>query len=108
MDAAIHILATIAFGSLPAPDPIEISWVRLAPGDIRAVCAPVRGSVPSWVEIRGCHVKLGRVCYVIAPDPDLTRDALGRRTYARDQWSTLGHEVKHCYDGLFHDPVIDR
>ena len=38
------------------------------------------------------------VCHVWAPDPPLEP---GRR-YRANQWASLGHEIKHCFDGAFH------
>ena len=41
-------------------------------------------------------------CHVWAPDPPITvKD--GKRTFDYGQWGTLGHEVKHCFSGKFHD-----
>ena len=38
------------------------------------------------------------ICYVYAPDPPLGPG----RAYRAGQWASLGHEVKHCFDGNYH------
>lgn len=42
------------------------------------------------------------VCHVWAPDPPMIVKN-GKPTFDYGQWGTLGHEVKHCFDGRFHD-----
>jgi len=37
-------------------------------------------------------------CHIYAPDPKVID-----RKYTNSQWATLGHEIKHCFDGRFHD-----
>jgi len=43
----------------------------------------------------------GEVCHVFAPDPPM-KTINGKLDYENGQWGTLGHEVKHCFDGSFH------
>jgi hypothetical protein len=45
----------------------------------------------------GTYVVMNGVCHVYAPDPPLKNGE-----YVNGQWGTLGHEVKHCFDGQFH------
>ena len=49
------------------------------------------------LEINGFYFLENGICHVYAPDPPMQGDK-----YSVGQWGTLGHEVKHCFDGLFH------
>ena len=46
----------------------------------------------------------GTTCHVFAPDPPM-KEVAGKKFYRNDQWSVLGHEVKHCFDGAFHKNI---
>ena len=48
--------------------------------------------------LNGRFQMINGVCHVWAPDPPVAN-----RAYTMGQWGTLGHEIKHCFDGLFHD-----
>ena len=52
--------------------------------------------------LNGRYQMINGVCHVWAPDPPISI-INGKRTYELNQWGTLGHEVKHCFDGRFHD-----
>lgn len=64
---------------------VQVSWVRsnqcwaVAPKLIGAKLDPTMVGY-FWIS--------KNVCYVCAPD--------------REPYGTLGHEMKHCFDGLFH------
>jgi hypothetical protein len=60
----------------------RIVWHRAATGDLLAICGEP--------DDRGCSWRESGVCHVAAPD-------LGG-----DTLTTLGHEVKHCFDGKWH------
>ena len=43
----------------------------------------------------------GEVCHIYAPD--IKVDVVdGKKVYPRNKLDTLGHELKHCFDGPFH------
>ena len=77
---------------------MRIKWVRAAPEEAQAWCA--KGSLKT--KAGGCYQKFGDTCVVVAPDPAVEVVG-GKRVYRHGQWGALGHEVKHCFDGYFHD-----
>ena len=98
------VAALASTGAATEDDPvIALRWVRVQ-STLHAseVC---RQSFPHWptTGIGGCYFRAGDVCTVVAPDPAIRRAANGKRWYNFDQWAALGHEVKHCFDGRFHD-----
>lgn len=52
--------------------------------------------------VNGKYRIIDGVCHVWALDPPV-KIVNGRRVFDLGQWATLGHEVKHCFDGKFHD-----
>ena len=76
--------------------PVKIVWVK------------VTGEMPVQDQFGKTRMILGRtrvidgVCYVYAPDPPVIEKD-GKKTYKYSQWAILGHEIKHCFDGQFHD-----
>lgn len=105
MPAAI-LLALLAAAPAAADTPAEavhIRWVRVA-STLEATQA-CRARFPHWpaTAIGGCYFRDGALCTVVAPDPAVRIAANGKRWYEWAQWSALGHEVKHCFDGNFHD-----
>lgn len=75
---------------------IRLVWVRTEQAWHAIVKA--RGQRAD-MEANGFYMRSNGVCYVYAPDPALET----KRSYRIGQWGTLGHEVKHCFDGRFHD-----
>ena len=101
----LAVLAALAAGTARAmaEEAIKILWVRVETNQhATQVC---RERFPQWplTGIGGCYFRAGDVCYVVAPDPAVRTAANGRRWYEYNQWAALGHEVKHCFDGRFHD-----
>jgi hypothetical protein len=68
---------------------VRIVWHRI--DGVRHV--PVRKGLghPEWKAVNGYARMINGVCHV------------HDRKYMAGQWGTLGHEVKHCFDGGFHD-----
>jgi hypothetical protein len=102
--ALVAALATTQGRALPADDDsLHIRWVRVAStAEATQAC---RERFPHWpaTGIGGCYYRAGEVCTVVAPDPAIRTAANGKRWYDFNQWAALGHEVKHCFDGYFHD-----
>jgi hypothetical protein len=74
--------------------PVSIVWHKT--DKAWAVLANERGEKPS-LTARGAYFMRNGVCHVFAPDPPMDEGK-----YVFSQWSTLGHEIKHCFDGAFH------
>lgn len=72
------ILVTIGSGCSSSPK-IELIWVKGTQQEIQGYCQSYKAA--------GCYRKTGNTCIVYAKDWD---------------FHTLGHEVKHCFDGAFH------
>jgi hypothetical protein len=56
----------------------------------------------SATKANGFSRNVDGVCHIWAPDPPVTV-VDGKRVFKQGQWGTLGHELKHCFDGAFHD-----
>ena len=100
-------LLVIALLSLPAHaqgEGVRIVWhktnspwtecLAAYPNASRAIRASLMNS-------QGCFVVREGVCHVYAPDPEFNPSRAGSGSEATIWW-ILGHEVKHCFDGLFH------
>jgi hypothetical protein len=101
---AAAVLGALVAAQAPASEEIvQIRWVRVH--SIEQATRACREVFPHWPAsgIGGCYYRAGEVCHVVAPDPAIRQGASGRRWYEPDQWAALGHEVKHCFDGRFHD-----
>lgn len=71
-------------------DQIVVRWVRVNEDDIPVVCAKVINYILPIPGATGCYGCKDGVCYVYTADtPEGMVD--------------LGHEIKHCYDGGFHN-----
>ena len=77
---------------------ISIEWHRTlnAPAD----CIKLRKDAPQ--NTVGCSKMIEGICHIWAPDTAV-RVINGKRIAIQGQWATLGHEVKHCFDGDYHD-----
>jgi hypothetical protein len=87
----------------PEAKSVKVAWNRAAPGRLDQLYAESaerknalymtsarRRTAPPLLSVRGFFTQAGDTCHVVVPDlPDYVR--------------TLGHESKHCVDGLFHD-----
>lgn len=78
---------------------VKIKWHRT--DNAWREAAKLGLNVNLWT-INGFVYRVGDVCHVYAPDPAMKKVG-GRIEYENGQWGTLGHEVKHCFDGKFHD-----
>lgn len=80
-----------ACGTAPAlKEKVSVRWIRTTESDVWKICGMGR---------IGCSAVREDVCYVYAPDPPMKN----RWSFKIEQWGVLGHEVKHCFDGNFHD-----
>ena len=68
---------------------VEVQWLRAKDlADVERLCS--RGKPQIHYNISGCQWNEGPRCYVVAMD------------YGGETLTTLGHEVKHCFDGKWH------
>lgn len=79
---------------------IRIVWHKLEGNTYRFETSGV--GIKEGSEVRGFSRMVDGVCHVWASDPQV-EIVDGKRTFKHGQWATLGHEVKHCFDGKFHD-----
>lgn len=93
--AIFSILSLAACTTAPKHESIPIVWHRLE----GATTVFIKGQP---VAVKGFAKIREGVCHVYAPDSPV-QVVDGKRVYKYDQWATLGHEVKHCFDGSFHD-----
>jgi hypothetical protein len=91
----ILLLAGCASGPTTVLAPVSIVWHRTNRPDIDCELVAKRETGKSHT---GCAVKRGDICHVFAPDPPMVEGK-----YVFGQWGTLGHEIKHCFDGKFHN-----
>lgn len=93
MAAAVRLaLLLLLAGCAAAPrDAVSVRWVRVE--DPVAACRKAHPTAPFW-GVRGCAVMRGSECTIYARDVADAQD--------RDKLATLGHELKHCFDGSWH------
>ena len=88
-----------ACAATPASDNVAVVWNRVE--EPQRVCESLSGR-KNLFHILGCSHWSGpateggpRVCSIYAPEPRHERDF--------ERFATLGHELKHCFDGNWHD-----
>lgn len=100
LPALVALLPACA-APVPAADPgrAAVVWNRVE--DPHRVCESLSGR-KHFFNILGCSHWSGpavdggpRVCAIYAPEPRNERDL--------QRFATLGHELKHCLDGNWHD-----
>ena len=71
---------------------VTIVWHRVSPERIQQVCgARALGYRVGCAKIR---TDPNRICHVYAPLP--------RHLYDDKRWAILGHEIGHCFLGMYH------
>jgi hypothetical protein len=95
--AALALLSACASKPLDADDPVRVVWQRV--DDAQVACQKVAGHKEIY-KIRGCSkretTRAGeRLCTIYAAEPGSETDT--------DAFTTLGHELMHCFDGKWHD-----
>jgi hypothetical protein len=97
---AVVLAALPACVSAPPSEPgVAVVWNRIE--EPHRVCESLSGR-KQFFNILGCsqwgeaNASGGpRVCSIYAPEPRNERDL--------ERFATLGHELKHCFDGNWHD-----
>ena len=96
---AMFCLSALALAACatPAPDKVTVRWVRVDQAEIHKVCGKQHGAGAIVLgHYRGCSTwnRDAGVCTIWAPDfPEVKQ---------RELMATLGHELKHCFDGPWH------
>ena len=99
-------LVLAAACATPAPDQVTVRWVRVSQDEIHRVCASAQGHNPTVIgRNRACaHFNRdGGFCTIYATD---YTERLGMESASdrreRELMASLGHELKHCFDGHWH------
>ncbi len=89
--ATLAIIALLlgACATGPAPDIVKVKWVKV--DNIDKQCG---------IHNNGCFDMRADVCHVYTRAP--------KSPYDTDTHRTLGHEVRHCFEGFFHPPEQRR
>lgn len=80
-----------------SPDHVTVKWVRVGQDEIHRVCAQRQGHNPTVIgRNRACAIynRDAGFCTIWASDFIDVRD--------RELMASLGHELKHCFDGPWH------
>ena len=92
------ILACLLTGCASAPtDGVRVIWHRMDSETMTMTSGDRRA-----FNVKGFAKKVDGVCHVWAPDSPVTV-VNGKRVIDEARMATLGHEIKHCFDGSFHD-----
>lgn len=93
----IFLVLVVAFITGCAAPPVsfttsegKIVWHKGTLRDIQYHCTGGNIKDPSFQWTLGCYIMIDNVCHVYSQDTE-------KGMY------TLGHEVKHCFDGHYHD-----
>jgi hypothetical protein len=73
---------------------VSVVWHKVTPAEAREICTRFVGPAAFGNFWRGCAVVKSGTCTIYAPDFSLITQ--------REQMATLGHELKHCFDGAWH------
>lgn len=101
----VVLLLTAGCATRP-PDSVEVQWVRVPAEQIDKFCKDRAGRYATIIgHNRGCSQwnRDAGTCTIWSPDSNekLGMSAVGDRRQ-REVMATLGHELKHCFDGPWH------
>ena len=65
-----------------------VQWHKLTHEGVEKQCRPYYAK-EGW-QVAACYKMIDNVCHIYAED-------------GQTKMAALGHELKHCFDGLFHD-----
>lgn len=78
--------------SLDTTHAMLVTWHKV--DNAHEVCQRLSGRVMFFKHIKGCARWSASECAIYAPD--------FQQEHERDKMATLGHELKHCFDGKWH------
>ena len=93
------IVVLLAGCAAPEREVNGIVWHRAGAKETTVACFRVYGKVAGCEAVSGFYYWEGGRCHVYAPDTTSKSGVLN------GDMDVLGHEVKHCFDGLFHGGV---
>lgn len=71
---------------------MQVVWHRV--NNVHSLCQRLTGRQVLFGKVRGCAIWNKQVCHIYAPD--------FKNIEERERMATLGHELKHCFDGQWH------
>lgn len=71
-----------------------VEWIKVPPEQIHKVCMGKSSAVLTYYRYDACSMREGGICRIYAPD---------FKAYEMAMEARLGHELKHCFDGRFHN-----
>jgi hypothetical protein len=89
------LLILLLAGCATTDDYVKVKWHRIP--DEPTTRFDKRIGHSKETKVNGFARMVDGVCHVFAPDPPMVEGK-----YVFGQWGTLGHEIKHCFDGSFH------
>lgn len=85
--ALIATAALVGCASAP-PNTVLVQWHKMEHAQVQQVCT--EGLDDGKRFIAACYKMIDKVCHIYAGD-------------GQTKMAALGHELKHCFDGNFHD-----
>jgi hypothetical protein len=80
----------------PMPAARAIEWIKVDSASIHKFCREQSRAVLVYGQIQGCTVVSKTGCKIYAADFKQDESA---------KMAVLGHEVKHCFDGNWHEDL---
>lgn len=78
----------------PVQKGVLVVWMKTPADEVHDVCRTATRPLLLGGRVLGCYIRNGEVCTVYSPDFTDERD--------KKAMATLGHEMKHCFDGHWH------
>lgn len=90
------LIATLLLLASSAHAETYVDWVTLPEAELQQACnVPLSAQDTSPdIKVNGCYRMKGPVCRVYTRKPTDANDQEVHRT--------LGHEIRHCFEGKFH------
>lgn len=99
-------LVVLAGCATRSPETVEVKWIRVSQDEVHTRCAEHQGHNPTVIgHNQACALFNRDVGYCVIYAVDYT-EKLGMSAESnrreRALMASLGHELKHCFDGPWH------